>query len=463
MLPTPKNLRTSLKLTKIVCTIGPATNSQIYEMLDSGMSVLRINLSHIKSSGELEEIFQSISKIKDVGERFFGVAVDTRGPEIRLQISEPRTIQQGELLTFSNDTHADCFGYFDFPNLKAIKPGFIFTIDDGCLRIKVKEVKNNVLHCVSLSDYNLGQNKGVGFPGINLGVSYLNERDIADIKIGLENHVDFIFASFVSCVDDILEIRELIGENGPLIIAKIESKLGMKNLDAIIDEADGIMVARGDLGAEIPFYDLLKAQKIITNKCKHKKKPVIIATQMMESMVKEPYPTRAEITDVGNSVLDCADAVMLSSETSIGKWPIKCVETMAEISISCEKYGRSIQKNDCRKDIRPLFYCNEEVKYIICVSKNRKDIVNIYDKNNWIPVIVVSPDLNFLRSLSIFRGLIPYKTSIDPFLGNKESYQSFVEDVISFLKVRFGAEQNDVVVVYCRQSDDEEEIKRIKI
>lgn len=453
----------STKLTKIICTIGPSVNESIVEMIDNGMSILRINLSHIKSESELNAIFTEINRVRETGERFFGVALDTQGPEIRLLIEKVGYISKGQILTFTNDIHKKCFGYMNFPNLDKIKVGFEMKIDDGGLKVEVKKIEDNVLHCVALCDHFLEQNKGVAFPGIDLGVPFLSKMDLRYLKMGLDNEIDFIFLSFVSKKSDIAIIRELIGANGALIISKIESKIGMLNLDEIIDVSDGIMVARGDLAAEVDLNKIVIAQKLIVNKCKEKQKPVIVATQMMESMTVNSIPTRAEVSDVSNAIFDSVDCVMLSGETSIGNYPIKCVESMSKIAIASENYSRILEMRNIENNKVITLLQNKDIKYIILMVVNEDDIFDVYHRNIWAPVIVVSQDIKLLKRLSLFRGLIPYKISFNAMISDPNSYKNYVNDIVSFLKIKFGAQTNDLAIIYCKRSENEKDIHEIRI
>lgn len=335
-----------MKKTKIVCTIGPATESEevIRQLMLEGMNVCRLNFSH----GNHEEHLAKIKTIKKVRRELglpVSIALDTKGPEIRLGRFKdgPIDIAAGDRLTL---TTRDVEGTKDivsisYANLpKDVKVGTRILIDDGLVEFVVEEVPNDTDIVMRAVNYGkLSDRKGVNVPSTNINLPSLTEKDVEDICFGIENGVDFIFASFVRTADDVLQIRKILEENGGgdiHIISKIESEQGVQNLDEILQACDGIMVARGDLGVEIPTESVPIVQKAIIRKTNLAGKPVITATQMLDSMIRNPRPTRAEVTDVANAILDGTDAVMLSGETAAGKYPISAVKVMTEIAETTE-------------------------------------------------------------------------------------------------------------------------------
>lgn len=334
-----------MRKTKIVCTIGPASKDKetLRKMLKAGMNVARLNFSH----GTHEEHAETIKNFREVRDEMgmpAGVLLDTKGPEIRV-----RNFKNGK--EFLNDgqefviTTRDVEGTKDivsvtYANLpKEVKPGNLILINDGKIVIQVTEttdtdVKGKVIHGGEISNH-----KGINLPNVNLNMQYLSEQDKADILFGISQDVDYIAASFVRSAGDVEVIRQLLNDNGGeeiLVIAKIESTQGIENFEEILQVADGIMVARGDMGVEVAYEMLPGIQKRFIRRCVQSGKIVITATQMLESMITSPIPTRAEITDVANAVFDGTTAVMLSGETAAGEFPVESVETMAKIAEQAE-------------------------------------------------------------------------------------------------------------------------------
>ncbi|NRB81801.1 MAG: pyruvate kinase PykF [Saccharospirillaceae bacterium] len=339
-----------MKKTKIVCTIGPKTESveKLTELVNAGMNVMRLNFSH----GNFAEHSVRIQNIRVVSENLnkkIAVLLDTKGPEIRtikLENGEDVTLTVGQDFTFTTDItvigNKNCVAV-TYPGFaKDLHPGSIILIDDGLIEMKVVATTETEVKCTVLNTGELGENKGVNLPNISVGLPALSEKDKADLAFGCEQEVDFVAASFIRKADDVREIREILFNNGGeniQIISKIENQEGVDNFDEILAESDGIMVARGDLGVEIPVEEVIMAQKMMIKKCNKAGKVVITATQMLDSMINNPRPTRAEAGDVANAVLDGTDAVMLSGETAKGKYPVEAVSIMASI---CERTDNSM-------------------------------------------------------------------------------------------------------------------------
>ena len=334
-----------MKKTKIVATIGPASESEemLKKLIAQGVNVCRLNFSH----GSHEEHQVRIDAIKKVREEMnapVAIMLDTKGPEIRLGRFRDGVIEikQGQEFTLTTreldgDSTIVSVSYKDMPS--DVSVGGIVLIDDGLVEFKVTDITDTDIKMIALNEGTLKNNKGVNVPNVSINLPALTEKDIGDILFGIKNEVDFIAASFVRKASDVNDIRRILEENGGLdidIISKIENQQGLDNIDEIINVSDGIMVARGDLGVEVPTEEIPLIQKTLIRKCNQVGKPVITATQMLDSMIRNPRPTRAEVTDVANAIIDGSSAVMLSGETSAGKYPLEAVRTMFNICINTE-------------------------------------------------------------------------------------------------------------------------------
>ncbi|WP_424448706.1 pyruvate kinase [Microbacterium arborescens] len=336
-----------MRRAKIVATLGPATAS--YEMvraiIDAGVDVTRFNLSHGDYS-EHEVRWANVRKAADDAGRPVAILVDLQGPKIRLGKFEngPHQLAVGDIFKITTD---DILGTKEivsttFKGLPGdVKPGDFLLIDDGKVRVEVVSVDGAVVTTKVIVAGPVSNNKGINLPGVAVSVPALSEKDEADLRWGLQQGADIIALSFVRDAGDVTRVHEIMAEEGRKVpvIAKIEKPQAVDNLEGIIDAFDGIMVARGDLGVELPLEAVPIVQKKAVALCRRMAKPVIVATQMLESMIENPVPTRAETSDVANAVLDGADAVMLSGETSVGKYPVGVVETMARIVDSTETHG----------------------------------------------------------------------------------------------------------------------------
>lgn len=334
--------------TKIICTCGPVTDCEdmISKLIDAGMNVARMNFSHGDYAEQLNRlnIVRKVSKEKDV---HIGMLLDTKGPEIRTHffkdgscvVMEESTVNvhMTEILGTATDLS------ITYGNLiNDIRVGGTILIDDGFLELLVTKIDktNNIIVTKALNTHKIKNRRGVNVPNVQLGLDFISEKDRSDILWGVENDVDYIATSFVRRAQDVIEIKKILKSKNNTnikIIAKIENKEGVDNIDAIIEECDGVMVARGDLGVEVPAEDVPVIQKRIIAKCHSKGKIVVTATQMLESMLNNPRATRAEVSDVANAVLDGTDSIMLSGETAIGEYPVEAVETMCKIAKRMDK------------------------------------------------------------------------------------------------------------------------------
>jgi len=324
--------------TKIICTLGPSCEDKdiIKQLIKAGMNIARINLSH----GSHEEHRKRINALRKACEELkanVALLMDTKGPEIRLGTfyGGKVMLEKGQefILTSTPMIGNNKEVFINYDNIAAIvKPGEKILLSDGLIELCVKDIEENRVICTVINGGELKDRKGVNMPGKSLSLPALTPTDIEDLLFAIDVDADFIAASFVRKADDVLEIRRVLKDNGGEaihIIAKIENQEGLQNLDEIIDVADGIMVARGDLGVEIPVQEIPIVQKRIISKCNIVGKPVITATQMLDSMIRNPRPTRAEATDVANAIFDGTDAIMLSGETASGKYPVEAVTMMA--------------------------------------------------------------------------------------------------------------------------------------
>ena len=336
-----------MRKTKIICTIGPASQNEevLTKMCLAGMNVARLNFSH----GSYEEHEMKIELIKRVREKLdmpIAIMLDTKGPEYRIKTfaQDSVTISDGADFTFTvDDVEGDetrVSVTYKALN-KDLKTGDTVTVNNGLVKFQVQEVVGSEIRCKCIVGGTLSNRKSLSFPNKVLSGPYLSEQDRADIIFGISHGVDYVAASFVSCKQDVLDIRQLLDENGGSdieIVAKIENQAGVDNIEEICEVCGGIMIARGDLGVEIPFVEVPAVQKKLTKKCRMLGKRVITATEMMESMIHNPRPTRAEISDVANAVYDGTSCIMLSGESAAGKYPVEAVKAMAEIAEYTEQH-----------------------------------------------------------------------------------------------------------------------------
>ncbi len=336
-----------MRKTKIICTIGPASQNEevLTQMALAGMNVARLNFSH----GTHEEQKEKMDLVKKVREKLnlpIAILLDTKGPEYRIKTFQNGKVQvnAGDIFTFTTDEVEgdETKVSVNYKNLhNEMQPGGEITVCNGMVKFEVQEIRGNDIVCKCTVGGEMSNRKSMSFPNKVMSGPYLSEQDKADILFGVEQGVDFIAASFVSTAQDVQDIRDLLDANGGEdieIIAKIENQAGVDNVEAICQLCGGIMIARGDLGVEIPFVRLPDIQKNLTRKCRMMGKRVITATEMLESMIQNPRPTRAEISDVANAVYDGTSCVMLSGESAAGKYPVESVRTMAEIAEYTENH-----------------------------------------------------------------------------------------------------------------------------
>lgn len=344
--------------TKIIATIGPATwaPEMLEKLISAGMDIARINMSHATADQARETCERVRAASAKIGRRV-GVLMDLQGPAIRTgELSVALDLKPGQTIALtvrgevSEEEHSVDVNYDDL--VDDIKVGDVVLVDNGTIQLKVLEKKRNQLKCEVLTQGTLGSRRHINLPGIRVNLPALTDKDIQDVELGIEIGVDFIAMSFCREAEDVVKLKAILDYRRAhqKVIAKLEDQEGVRNLISIIDEADGVMVARGDLGIEVPYEELPIIQRRIVKSCIIRGKPVIVATHMLESMIENPSPTRAEITDVSNAVFEQADAIMLSGETSVGKYPVKCIEIMDRIAARIERSGGANYAEMARMD-----------------------------------------------------------------------------------------------------------------
>lgn len=334
-----------MRKTKIICTIGPATESldMLTRLYHAGMNVVRLNMSHGDHASHAR-VIAAVRELNASVQYPVALALDTQGPEIRTgALPQDLQLHEGDVITVnvrSGENVEETSFQINYEDLlEAVDPGDRITVDNGLINLEVLEKKERALRCRVVDGGTLKSRRHVNLPGIKVNLPAITNKDKRDILFGIEQGIDYVALSFVREASDVLQLRQLFAEQGAdtiKIIAKIEDQEGVKNLESIIDAADGIMVARGDLGVEIPMEKLPSVQRKIVRLCAEKGKRVIVATHLLESMITNPLPTRAEVTDVANAVYEEVDAIMLSGETTVGKYPVRCVEFLDRIARETE-------------------------------------------------------------------------------------------------------------------------------
>ncbi|MCZ1268979.1 pyruvate kinase, partial [Paenibacillus tundrae] len=419
-----------MRKTKIVCTIGPSSESleNTKKLIMAGMNVARLNFSH----GDFDEHGGRITAIRQACEELnktVAILLDTKGPEIRtgkLEV-EPIELVQDEYITLTTEEILGTkerlsITYADLPS--DVEPGSTILIDDGLIGLTVVEVQGTEIKCRIVNGGTIKSKKGVNVPGVAISLPGITEKDANDIVFGIEQGVDFIAASFVRKASDVLEIRELLEKHNAghiQIISKIENQQGVDNLDEILEVSDGLMVARGDLGVEIPAEEVPLVQKRMIEKCNVAGKPVITATQMLDSMQRNPRPTRAEASDVANAIFDGTDAIMLSGETAAGKYPVESVLTMSRIAEKAES-ALPYQELYLKQRVAQQTTVTEAISQSVALSAqdlNAKAIITSTESGHTArmiskyrpesPIIAVTTEDRTSRRLALAWGVTPVK------------------------------------------------------
>lgn len=413
--------------TKIVCTIGPSSEKVpvLMKMMQAGMNVARLNFSH----GTHEEHLRRVTSIREAAGKTgknIAVMLDTKGPEIRLGYleKEPVLLEAGKrvTLTVNDERGSESLLPVNYKGLpRDVCPGDRILIADGLIELRVIDKTRKTVECEIINGGELTSQKGVNLPGIVVNLPAVTDRDVDDILFAIKNGFDFIAASFIRKANDVLGIRQIVEESGGHldIIAKIESREGLNNLDEIIKVSDGIMVARGDLGVEIPVEEVPLVQKKIIEKCNRAGIPVITATQMLESMIHNPRPTRAEASDVANAIFDGTDAIMLSGETAAGKYPLETVQTMVRIAIKAET-SPDYEEITMRRSRSQACTVTDAISHATCTISEDLEASAIITSTETghtsrmmskyrprSPVVAVTPEEKVLRKMALVWGVQP--------------------------------------------------------
>lgn len=452
-----------MRKTKIVCTLGPATdNDKVLEnLMKNGMDVARCNFSH----GTHEDHKRRMDKIKEIRKKCdkpVAILLDTKGPEIRtgdfenglvhVVAGQTFTLIQDKTFVGNNEKAA-----ITFPELyQDIEVGTVILIDDGLIKMEVEQIDGTDIICRVKNDGKISNHKGVNVPDVHINMPYMSEQDKADILFGIEQDVDYIAASFTRTAEDVKELRKFLDENGGgdiNIIAKIENSEGIINVDAIIEAADAVMVARGDMGVELPEEEVPIIQKMIIKKVYEAGKQVIIATQMLESMINNPRPTRAETTDVANAIYDGTSAIMLSGETAAGKYPAEAVAMMAKIAERTEmdiNYRQRFYNNNKkqRSDITEAV-CHAtcmtayelEAKSILTVTKSGRSAKMISKYRPDCMITAGSTEEKVVRQLNMSWGVSPV------LIKEKEDVLELFDYAVEMAKEKALVETGDIVVI----------------
>ena len=460
----------NIKKTKIVCTLGPVSENEetLRELIKNGLNVCRLNFSH-GSHEEHKGRMDLVKKLREELNMPTAILLDTKGPEIRTgKFDAPEVLlEEGQTFTI---TMKDVMGNKEMCTVSYkglandVKTGDTILIDDGLVGLTVKEVNGDDIVCEVQNSGIVKNHKGVNVPGVKVNLPAITEKDRSEIEFGIEQGIDFIAASFVRKVSDVLAIREILEENNAThikIISKIENQEGVDNLDEIIEVSDGIMVARGDLGVEIPTEEIPVVQKLMIKKCNEAGKPVITATQMLDSMIRNPRPTRAEVTDVANAIYDGTDAIMLSGETAAGKYPVEAVKTMATIAKRAEETMRNR-----RTKINKSKNVTDAISYATCTTAMDLDARAILSSTASghtarmvskfrpdCPIIATTSDESVRRQLSLTWGVLPV-------MRNKSANtDQVIVNSIEAAKTAEYVNENDIVVITAGGSETTNLIK----
>lgn len=453
-----------MKKTKIVCTLGPASDSEetLKELMLAGMNVGRFNFSH--GTHETHKVLaDNFKKAREEVNLPVAMLLDTKGPEIRIgrfKDDAKFMLEPGQEFIFINeeilgDNTQVSISYKELYN--DVKIGSTILIDDGLIELTVTKIENKNIYCKVINGGKVSNNKGVNVPNLKLSLPSLTEKDISDIKFGIENGFDYIAASFIRKAEDVLAIRKILEEGNATnikIISKIENREGIDNFDEILKISDGIMVARGDLGVEIPMEEVPIVQKRFIKRCYRAGKPVITATQMLESMMSNPRPTRAEVSDIANAIFDGTSAIMLSGESAVGAYPVECVKTMARIAEATENsvdYWKRFKRRDYDlSDVHSEFVMNH-AKCTTAMYINAKAMF-IYTECGQTPTMISS----FLPKCPIYAvtknectyNQLALSWGVTPMLSKEDSsIDSILDNAIKYAKDESLLSEGDYIVI----------------
>ena len=452
-----------MRKTKIVCTLGPATDDDkvLEQLMVNGMDVARCNFSH----GTHDDHKKRMDKIKEIRkkcDKSVAILLDTKGPEIRTGDFEGGTVNvvAGQTFTLVQDKtfmgNHEKAGITFSELYKDIEVGTVILIDDGLIKMEVEKIEGTDIICQVKNDGKISNHKGVNVPDVHINMPYMSKQDKEDILFGIEQDVDYIAASFTRTAEDVKELRQFLDDNGGEdinIIAKIENSEGILNVDAIIEEADAVMVARGDMGVELPEEEVPIIQKMIIKKVYEAGKQVIIATQMLESMITNPRPTRAETTDVANAIYDGTSAIMLSGETAAGKYPVEAVAMMAKIAERTEmdinyrqrfynnhrKYRSDITEAVCHATCMTAY--DLEAKSILTVTKSGRSAKMISKYRPDCMIIAGSTEEKVVRQLNMSWGVAPV------LIKEKDDVLELFDYAVDVAKDKGLVQEDDIVVI----------------
>lgn len=447
--------------TKIVATMGPATAdiNVLEQMFNEGLDICRINFSH----GDYEAIISTVNNIRALNKklnRHVGILADLQGPKLRIGVIKNNkvTLHAGNEIIITTkeregDEHKIYITYPQFP--RDVKVGETVLIDDGKIHLKVNDTNgNDEVRCTVIIGGDLSSKKGVNLPNTKISLPCLTVKDIRDLEFALEHDFDWIGLSFVRSVTDIVDLKDIIRNKGKRsrVIAKIEKPEAIREIDNIIDVTDGIMVARGDLGVELPMEQVPLLQKMMVQKCINASKPVIIATQMMESMITSYTPTRAEVNDVANAVMDGADAVMLSAETSVGKYPVKVIEMMRRIITQVEELD-TIYYREHAPEVKTITYITDSICFNACTLAHHAGVKAIISMTNSgytafklashrpkASIFIFTDNLALLTTLSLVWGVRGF------YYDKYESTDQTISDLKDYIKAEGFVKNDDLVI-----------------
>ena len=447
-----------MKKTKVICTIGPASNSVevMGKMVEAGMNCARINLSHADEEGILNTI-RVVREVRKSCNLPVAIMYDTKGPEFRtLKFKDGGvTLKKGDTIKMSKSCvqgNEEEFGVNHSDAIDFIKVGDKVLIDNALLELEVIEKENDFVMLEALGDGKIQNHKTINVPGVNLKLDFMSDEDKKDITFAAQHSCDYLALSFVNTKEDVSKAREIIKKAGgdALIISKIESHMGIENIDEIIDESDGIMVARGDLGVELPMEELPMIQKSIIRKCRQKGKFAIVATEMLASMYESPRPTRAEVSDVANAILDGTDCVMLSGETTIGKYPAEAVEIMSRICEHVEStidyskhisYEGSIGISDTIAKLVSEAVEYADIKLIVTTTMTGFTARKISNLRTNSIILACCPSKHIAEKVVLNFGVKPIITDI------YEATDKMVENAKEMAKKEFNLNKGDLIVI----------------
>jgi pyruvate kinase len=447
--------------TKIVFTIGPATESEaaLLELINAGVDVCRLNMAHATHEWTRETI-RKVRRVCAEAGREIAIMMDVKGPEIRTgKLESPLKLQRGSVVDFVATEDAESIDnipavFVNYPHLaEDVKEGATLLVDNGLLQFEIKQLMEGRVRAVSRSVGELTSRRHINLPGTHVRLPSLTRKDRLEVKIGAEEGVDFFALSFVRTADDIDIFRRYLNEcdSGARVIAKIEDQQAITNLDEIIQAADGLMVARGDLGVECPYEELPIIQHRAIKSCISNFKPVIVATHMLESMIEAPVPTRAEVTDVANAVAEQADSLMLSGETAVGKFPFACVDVMKRIAYRMEEERK-------HNNLLDLTLRTPKAKMLrsaaLLASENEGSAIIVFTRNGYLPQILSSlrpaqiPIFAFTDNQVIFRQLL-LLWGVEPFLIEFESERedTIVKAIQTLLRTGWVDQGNWAIVI----------------